>query len=151
MVLKKKSKRLEHVFLGKLIKKGNRARAEKVLFRCLNGLVPQENNASVEKSNLKYSKIFEESVEAITPLIDLKSKKVSGTFYRIPIYIERRKAMSKGINLLLEILSARKGVPMEVKLKEELLLARSGQGKTVGRLQELYESGKKNRGLVKFL
>jgi len=137
MGLKKRSKRLEQVVLGKLTKRGQRGHGEKILHSCLEGLgSPKE---------------FEEAVERLVPLIDLKSKKVSGTFYRIPIYLERRKGVSKGINLLLEMLRSRKGVPMEVKLKEELMLARKGQGKAVGRLEELYESGRKNRGLVKFL
>jgi small subunit ribosomal protein S7 len=131
--------------IGKLIKKGQKAKAEKVLFDCLKTLEKKG-----EKEPLK---AFLEGIEQIIPLVEIKSKKVGGTVYRIPIEINQKRQLSLGIGWLLESVKSKsqeRGSLAE-RLATEILLAKQGQGKTVERVRELHVFAQKNRGLVKFL
>jgi small subunit ribosomal protein S7 len=126
------------LFVGKIMKKGKRSRAERVYLESI------ENLRKVEKD-------FAQALNNIVPLVQVKSKKVGGTFYRIPVAIGEKRAKSLGISWLLESVSVKQQGKLADRVTEQLLMAGKGQGKVVERVKELHELAKKNRGLVKFL
>lgn len=126
--------------VGKMTKKGKRSFVEKQLLHCIKEL----HSTHQIKNPLEFLTIV---LDRIAPLVEIKSKKVGGTVYRIPKDINDERALAIGVKWLLESLQNNKGK----SLIKELLLISSGQGKAVERVREVHEFAKKNRGLVKFL
>lgn len=133
------------LFIGKLIKCGKRAKAEKVFLECLKELEKRGEKNALES--------FFAGIERVIPLVEIQKKKVGGTVYRIPVEVNEKRALSLGIGWLLDSVrasSSSRGTLAE-RLCNEILLAKQGQGKAVERVRELHSFAEKNRGLVKFL
>lgn len=132
------------LLIGKLVKEGKRARAERVVMDCFKELEEKYG----EKDPLNALAL---ALEHVTPLVQVKSKKVGGTVYRIPRDVSAKRSVSIGISWLLESAKQGKGVSLSKRLSREIMLAKNGEGKAVERVREIHEFAKKNRGLVKFL
>jgi small subunit ribosomal protein S7 len=137
----KKERSLLGLFIGKLIKKGNRSLAEREVLKCIEGL---------EKEHKGLETLIE-AVENVAPLVQIKSKKVGGTAYRIPIGISDARANAVGIGWILDGVKKGKGGDVSNRISRELLAAKEGRGRAMEQQKELHELARKNRGLVKFL
>lgn len=132
------------LLIGKLIKQGKRIQAERVVMDCFKEL---ETKHGV-KNGLD---VFLAALENVTPLVQVKTKKVGGIVYRIPKDVSVKRSISIGISWLIESAKQGKGVQLSKRLCREILLAKNGEGKAVERVRDIHEFAKKNRGLVKFL
>lgn len=124
------------LFIGKLTKKGKRSRAEREILKCVEG---------------KGFETLEEAVELVSPLVQIKSKKVGGTAYRIPVGISEARAHAVGIGWLIDGVKKGKGGSLSERVSKELVAVKAGRGRAVEQQKELHELARKNRGLVKFL
>ncbi len=72
--------------------------------------------------------VFETAVENIKPYIEVRSKRVGGTSYQVPMQVNRQRQQSLAIRWLLEAVRDKKGRPMHLKLADELLAAYKKEG-----------------------
>jgi len=132
------------LLVGKLVKEGKRSRAERVVMDCFKEL---EEKYGVEEP----IEVLLKALENVTPLVQIKTKKVGGIRYKIPKDVSARRSVSIGISWLLESVKQGKGVALAKRLSREIMQAQNGEGKAVERVREVHEYAKKSRGLVKFL
>lgn len=132
------------LLIGKLVKEGKRTRAERVVMDCFKDL---EIKYKVENG----LEVLLLALENVTPLVQVKTKKVGGIVYRIPKDVSAKRSISIGISWLLESAKQGKGIKLAKRLSREIMLAKNGEGKAVERVRDIHEFAKKNRGLVKFL
>lgn len=134
-----------NLLLGKLIRKGKRIKMCQNLFKVLEIL---KNKASDDE---KKSKGFlMECVNKIVPYIRLKSKRVGGVIYKLPIPLRIEQEYSKGLRWLVDS-NKNKKMALVKSIVEDILLSRQDLGEVVKRKENDYKVAIANRPFVKFL
>ena len=94
--------------------------------------------------------VFEQAMKNITPLVEVKSRRVGGANYQIPIpvRVERRQALA--FRWLIIGAAQRKGKPMADKLATELIEASQNQGFAVKKRADIHRMAEANRAFAHF-
>jgi small subunit ribosomal protein S7 len=98
--------------------------------------------------------VWETAVENASPNIMVKSRRIGGAVYAIPLEIKGTKRFFYSAKRLLDSARGKKGQPMYKKLTKELLEAYTGQGAAVKKKEEAHrnaEANKANAYLAKYL
>ena len=109
--------------INKIMKDGKKNKAEKIILDTLNLLAESssENPVIIFKSAIKHTK----------PLIEVRTIRVRGTNYQVPIPIFSKRRTSLAIKWIIESARKKKGNAMKFKLRDELLLASKNQGESI--------------------
>lgn len=103
-----------------------------------------------EKTQKEPLEIFETAVKNTMPSMEVKSKRVGGANYQIPMPVrgERRQALS--FTWILEASRAKKGRPMAQKLADELIAAANNEGDAVRKKMDVQRMADANRAFAHF-
>src|SRR5690606_34788115 len=90
-------------------------------------------------------KAFEDALENIAPLVEVKSRRVGGATYQVPVEVrpERRNALS--MRWLVDYARARGEKSMELRLAGEILDASQGRGSAVKKREDVHRMAEANR------
>lgn len=94
--------------------------------------------------------IFIKAIENAKPLIELKSVRIGGITYKVPIEILPNKQISKGIKSLIMNARKRSGHKMEIKLTNEILDCYYNEGTTIKQKEDIYKLAEANRAYAHF-
>lgn len=143
--VEKKDFELLYLLIGKLIRKGKRIKMCQNLLKVLEIL---KLKAKLEK---KKSKGFlMECVNKIVPYLRLKSKRVGGMIYKLPIPLRTEQEYSKGLRWL-AVSNKNKKMEFVKSLVEDVLLSRQDLGEVVKRKESDYKVAIANRPFVRYL
>ena len=67
--------------------------------------------------------VFEKAIDNVKPLIEVRSKRVGGANYQVPMQVNRKRQQSLAIRWILEAVRAGKGAPTAERLADELMAA----------------------------
>jgi small subunit ribosomal protein S7 len=134
--------RLAAMFINKMMLRGKKSVAERILYRALDQVGEQENREAIE--------VFEEAVRNATPLVEVKPRRVGGATYQVPVDIRAERRTALALRWLLASARARKGRSMAEKLAAELLDAAHGQGATVKKKEDTHRMAEANRAFVHY-
>jgi small subunit ribosomal protein S7 len=129
-------------FINGLMRRGKKSTAEKVMYRALD-IIGQ-------KTNEDPLKIFEKAVEATKPMVEVKSRRVGGSTYQVPVEVraERRSALS--IRWLIGYARGRNEKNMHAKLAAELLDAANGRGAAVKKREDTHRMAEANKAFAHY-
>jgi small subunit ribosomal protein S7 len=134
--------RLAAMFINKMMLRGKKSVAERILYKALDQVQEQESREAIE--------IFEEAVRNSTPLVEVKPRRVGGATYQVPVDIRAERRTALALRWLLASARARKGRSMADKLAAELLDAAHGQGATVKKKEDTHRMAEANRAFVHY-
>ncbi|MBI3115348.1 MAG: 30S ribosomal protein S7 [Candidatus Kerfeldbacteria bacterium] len=129
-------------FINIIMERGKKSVAQQIVYRAL---------AEVEQKTKKPPlTIFEEALKNVAPVVEVKSRRVGGSNYQIPIEVrgERRRALA--FRWIIGAARAKRGRPMARKLAEELMLASEGQGDAVKKREDVHRMAEANRAFAHF-
>jgi len=129
-------------FINYVMSDGKKSTAEKVVYGAFDKIkeITQEDP----------SKIFDEAMKNVSPLLEVKSKRVGGANYQVPIPVRPNRRLVLASRWLLEATRSRKGKPMAQKLADELILAAKGEGSAVKKKQDVQRMAEANRAFAHF-
>src|SRR5690554_1783168 len=154
----RRESRMLKTFLGALIRRGKKSKAVKI-FRSLIRLISLSKfyKRLRKKKNKRYKRqspmrfIFRAVVLA-SPRIMLKSKRVGGVIYRLPIFIEgSRRARSFGMRWIVASAQRRPEKLMAERLASEIIDIHRGKGLTMKRKAEMYKVAVGNKAFVHYM
>lgn len=154
----RRESRMLKTFLGALLRRGKKPKAVKI-FRSLIRLISLSKFYKRRKKGkgVGYKKqspmhfIFRAVVLA-SPRIMLKSKRVGGVIYRLPIFIEgSRRARSFGMRWIVASAQRRPEKLMAERLASEIIDIHKGKGLTMKRKAEMYKIGVGNKAFVHYM
>ena len=125
-------------FINMLMLSGKRWNAEKIVYNSLD-LVMQKTQKTDPLE------ILTKAIENVRPLLELKSRRVGGATYQIPIEVKADRGASLALRWIRNSARGRKGKPMEQRLADELLEAYNGQGSAVKKKEEIHKMAEANR------
>ena len=132
--------------LGKLINKvmwdGKRSTAERAVYTALEMVESRSNQAGLE--------VFHAALENIKPLVEVKSRRVGGSTYQVPIEVAPRRRVSLGIRWLVEYARGRGEKTMRDRLANEILDAYQNRGGAVKKREDTHRMAEANKAFAHF-
>lgn len=105
----------------------------------------------IEKETEKPAmQVFETALKNITPAIEVKSKRVGGANYQIPVPVRGDRRHALAYRWLLVAARAKKGKPMAGKLAEEIIAAANNEGAAIKKKQDVQRMAEANRAFAHF-
>jgi small subunit ribosomal protein S7 len=94
--------------------------------------------------------VFEQAVENVKPFIEVRSKRVGGASYQVPMQVNRARQQSLAIRWLLAAVREKKGRAVHEKLAEELLAAYRKEGTAISRRENTHRMAEANKAFAHF-
>lgn len=94
--------------------------------------------------------VFEQAVENVKPYIEVRSKRVGGASYQVPMQVNRARQQSLAIRWLLQAVRDKKGRATHLKLSEELLAAYRKEGAAMSRRENTHRMADANKAFAHF-
>ena len=92
--------------------------------------------------------VWEAAIENASPQVMVKSKRVWGAVYQVPLEVPWRKRFFYGSKWIIDIARAKKGSPMFMRLAEELLAAYSNQWNAVKKREDAHKMAEANKAFA---
>ncbi len=136
----------QNIFVAKLINRvmkcGKKSKAERIVYGALDIMEQQGSKAPVTD--------LEHAVRNVTPQLKVKSRRVGGATYQVPVEVEPKVGLSLAIRWLVESSRARSGRSMAEKLADELSDASKGQGSTAKKRDDTHRMAEANRAFAHY-
>lgn len=129
-------------FINYIMKKGKKITAQKVVYNAFEIIS--------EKTKIDPLKVFEEAIKNVTPLLEIKSKRVGGANYQVPIPVRGERKQALVFRWMIEAAKVKKGKPMAEKIAEELMAAANNEGAAVKKKQDVQRMAEANRAFAHF-
>jgi small subunit ribosomal protein S7 len=94
--------------------------------------------------------VFTTAIENIKPDIEVRSKRVGGAAYQVPMQVSRSRQQSLAIRWLLIAVRDKKGRPMHEKLADELVAAYNREGAAMARRENVHRMADANKAFAHF-
>jgi small subunit ribosomal protein S7 len=129
-------------FINCLLRRGKKSRAEGILYGAFKLIADRTNDDPV--------KVFDKALEQVRPSLEVKSKRVGGSTYQVPVEIrpDRRTALS--IRWLINYAKGRGEKGMMAKLAAEILDASQGRGSSVKKREETHRMADANKAFAHY-
>ena len=135
-----------NVTVAKLINKvmmcGKKSTAERIIYDALQIMEQRGTKAPVT--------VLEQAVKNVTPLLEVKPRRVGGATYQVPVEVQPDRGLSLAIRWLVNSTRARRGKSMAEKLAAELSDASQGQGATVKKREDTHKMAEANRAFAHY-
>jgi len=129
-------------FINKLMLRGQKATAERVLYNALQ-LTAQQVNSSPEEA-------LEQAIKNVAPLLMVKSRRVGGATYQVPTEVDEDKGRALAVRWLIASARARSGKSMEEKLTSELVDAVNGRGAAIKKREDVHKMAEANKAFAHY-
>jgi small subunit ribosomal protein S7 len=121
---------------------GKKSLAERIVYSAFDNV---ERNAH---QNPLY--IFDQAMRNVTPVLEVKPRRVGGATYQVPVEIRGDRRVSLAMRWLIAAARNRPGKSMPEKLSAEILDASRGQGVTVKRKDDVHRMAEANRAFAHY-
>lgn len=125
-------------FVNMLMIDGKKWNAEKIVYGSLD-IVAQKTQ------KVDPLEVLTKAIDNVRPLLELKSRRVGGATYQIPVEVRGDRGASLALRWIRNAARGRKGKPMQQRLADEILDAYNGQGTAVKKREEIHKMAEANR------
>lgn len=130
-------------FINCLMWDGKKSNAQRVFYDALEDIQKRfPDQPAIE--------VFTQAVENVKPNIEVRSKRVGGASYQVPMQVNRVRQQSLAIRWLLMAIREKKGRPTHKKLAEELIAAYKREGAAMTRRENVHRMADANKAFAHF-
>lgn len=135
--------RLASKFINCLMVGGKKSVAQRIFYQALDRVQEKVKDASPIQ-------VFEQAIDNIKPEIEVRSKRVGGANYQVPVQVRSRRQQSLAIRWMLEAIRTKKGRPMFVRLADEVLAAYRREGDAMAKRENVHRMADANKAFAHF-
>lgn len=103
-----------------------------------------------EKTKQDPRHIFNKALKKISPLLEVRGKRIGGANYQIPFQVRGERRFTLGCRWLIEAAKERKGKPMCQKLADEIVAASEGEGAACRKRENVHKMAESNKAFAHF-
>ncbi len=129
-------------FVNKILQRGKRSVAERIVYDALKTV--EEKTGSDPIDTLK------RAVENVRPQLEVRSRRVGGATYQVPVEVRPRRATTLAIRWIVSFARDRRERTMADRLANELLDASNGLGATVKRREDTHKMAEANKAFAHY-
>ncbi len=134
--------RLVSQVINKVMLDGKKPTAEKIVYDALAILAERTGRDPIEQ--------LEASIKALTPALEVRSRRVGGATYQVPVEVPQRRARTLAVRWLVEFARARREKTMAERLAGELSDAQNEQGGAYKRKEDIYRMAQANKAFAHY-
>lgn len=129
-------------FIKSIMRDGKKSLAESILYDALDVIEKKTNESPI--------KIFEQALENVKPMIEVKSRRVGGSTYQVPTEIRSSRRMALGIRWIIDFAHKRSERSMASKLAAELMDAANKRGASVKKKEDTHKMADANKAFAHY-
>ena len=130
-------------FINCLMLKGKKSIAENIFYGAMEIIAKQ-------LKDVEPLKVFETAVENVKPVMEVRSKRVGGASYQVPMQVNFKRQLSLSMRWIIEAARGKKGQSMEKKLASELIDAYNKQGGAMTTRENVHKMAEANKAFAHF-
>ncbi|RMF90089.1 MAG: 30S ribosomal protein S7 [Planctomycetota bacterium] len=130
-------------FINSMMWDGKKSVAQRIFYDMLEILrkkIPDEEPIEV----------FTQAIENVKPNIEVRSKRVGGASYQVPMQVNPKRQLSLAIRWILQVTRERKGKPMAEKLADEIAAAYKREGAAMTKRENVHRMAEANKAFAHF-
>jgi small subunit ribosomal protein S7 len=129
-------------FINYIMKAGKKTTAQGVVYRAMDIVAEKSGKPPVEA--------FEEAIKNVAPAVEVKSRRVGGANYQIPIPVRGERRLALAFRWMIEAAHTHKGKPMHERIAEEIVSASKNEGNAVKKRIDVHRMAEANRAFAHF-
>lgn len=129
-------------FINNLMHGGKKSTAETIVYNAFDVIHDKTRDDPV--------KVFKKALENAQPQVEVKSRRVGGSTYQVPVEIRPERRMALAMRWLRNFARKRHGRSMQDKLAAELMEASMGRGETVKRKEDVHKMAEANKAFAHY-
>jgi small subunit ribosomal protein S7 len=130
-------------FINSMMWSGKKSVAQKVFYDALDQIAEKIKDAEPIE-------VFTQAVDNVKPNIEVRSKRVGGASYQVPMQVNKTRQLSLAIRWILQSCREKKGRPMHEKLAAELLSAYNREGAAMTKRENVHRMAEANKAFAHF-
>jgi len=127
-------------FINALMKGGKKAVAEKILYGALDLIEKKTSDDPM--------KVFKKALANVRPAVEVRSRRIGGATYQIPVEVRPNRKQSLAIRWLRDYAKQRNGKTMIDCLAEEMIDAAEGRGGAIKKKEDVYKMAEANKAFA---
>jgi small subunit ribosomal protein S7 len=128
-------------FINTVMWDGKKDVARKLVYGALETIKSQE---------LDPVETFETAIRNVSPLMEVRSRRVGGANYQVPREVPQQRRISLAYRWLINAARNKKGKPMAEKLANEILLAAKNEGEAIKKKEDMHRMAESNKAFAHF-
>jgi len=129
-------------FINYLMIGGKKATAQRVVYAAFDIIAENTKQDPLE--------VFDKAMKNVQPAVEVKSKRVGGSNYQVPIPVRGERRVALGFRWVIAAAETKKGRPMSEKLAAELTAASNNEGDAVKKKMDVHRMAEANRAFAHF-
>ncbi len=138
--------------INRVMKRGKKFVARKIVYGALDFIQEKIDSKELElrKGHKNSLDVFLEAVEIISPVIEVKGRRIGGANYQVPVPVRGNRRIFLAFKWILDAAKQRKGLPMYKKLGLELIDVYNNTGNAIKTKQNVEKMAEANRAFAHF-
>ena len=128
--------------MNKVVRDGKKGVAERIVYDAL-AIIG-------ERTGRPPAEVLEQAVKALTPVLEVRSRRVGGSNYQVPIEVPARRARTLAVRWLVQFARERREKGMHQKLAGEVLDALNQQGGAYKKKDDIYRMAQANKAFAHY-
>ena len=129
-------------FINYMMWDGKKSVARKVVYDCLDIVHKRTKKPAID--------IFKKALTNVQPLVEVRSRRVGGATYQVPMEVRPERRMALGMRWLRNYARERKDKSMALRLASEIIAASSGEGSAVKKKDDTHRMAEANKAFAHF-
>ena len=131
-------------FINCLMYDGKKAVAQRVVYEAFDEI---ERTTKGEPNALE---VFEKAIDYVKPSVEVRSKRVGGTNYQVPMQVNRKRQQSLAFRWIIQSVRGESGRSTYKRLARELMDASQGEGKAMNTREQVHRMADANKAFAHF-
>ncbi|MHB1142167.1 MAG: 30S ribosomal protein S7 [Sulfuricaulis sp.] len=124
-------------FISVVMKSGKKSAAEKIVYGALNTMAERSKKDPIE--------MFTQALGNVRPLVEVKSRRVGGATYQVPVEVRSGRQMALAMRWVVEAARTRSGKSMAARMADELMDAADKRGNAVKKREDVHRMAEANK------
>ena len=130
-------------FINCLMLAGKKATAQKVFYSAMDIVAEKIKDVPPDE-------VFEKAIENVKPKVQVRSKRVGGANYQVPMQVSKKRQLSLAMRWVLQAVRAGKGSPISVRLAGEIVSAYNREGAAMTTRENVHRMADANKAFAHF-
>ena len=130
-------------FVNYIMKDGKKSIAEKIFYSSLDMIKEKMKTDSPLE-------VFKKAIDNVGPILEVKSKRIGGATYQVPMEVSRDRRMALAMRWILLYSRSRKGKTMASRLAAELMSASNKEGSSIKKREDTHKMAEANKAFAHF-
>jgi small subunit ribosomal protein S7 len=129
--------------INSVMQRGKKSIAAKIVY----GAIEDIQNQMKDEDPIQ---VFTQAIENVSPRLEVKSRRVGGATYQVPLEVKPRRQVALAARWLIQFAGNRKGVPMRRALAMEMMDAYKGQGSAIKKRDDTHKMAQANKAFAHY-